>query len=69
MKPEDKTKFCAVIKYLDECFPDRNIDAQGIEIYFDALSSYDVDDIFRAAKMYVQKGCRFPLVSDLVSLI
>jgi hypothetical protein len=69
MTNNDREKFSSVLAYLDVCFPDRKLDAKGAEIYFDSFSTYEIDNIFRVAKIYVQTGKRFPMVSDIVSLL
>jgi hypothetical protein len=69
MLKDDAGKFAMIMGYLSVCFPEREMTPQTVDVYFDSLSTFDIDAIGRAAKIYVLKGTRFPLVSDLVSLL
>jgi hypothetical protein len=67
MTTTDAVKFSEIMQYLNICFPEHQVDRHTVQVYFDALSDYDVEDLRKAAKAYVKKGAKFPYVSDLVS--
>jgi hypothetical protein len=60
----DKNRFAKIMQYLGLHFPDREIDQNIVEAYFDAPADYDIGEIKKMAKLYVQRGGSFPFVCD-----
>ena len=68
---QDRQSFALIMVTLGELY-DKAVSEQKIEIYFDALSAYDVDMINRAANTWIKlpgKGQFMPKPSDLIEII
>jgi len=69
MEPTDNIRFAKIMHYLSLNFPDREAGQDLMRSYFNDLSEFSIDAVEKAAKAYVRTGNKFPLVSDLVSLL
>jgi hypothetical protein len=68
MTINDEQRFMVVMRYLAINFPERVVDADLVESYFQDLSAFSIESVEEAARAYVRVGTRFPFVSDLHQL-
>jgi hypothetical protein len=69
MEPNDKSRFLVVMQYLNLNFPERQVDGNLVQSYFNDLSDHGIENVEKAAKAYVKIGVRFPYVSDLLHFL
>jgi len=69
MEEVDKKRFVEIMAYFALNFAEREISEKLVKSYFNDLLKYPIDQIESAARNYVAKGKKFPLVSELISII
>jgi len=69
MTTADAVEFHKIMKYLSIYYPINSINSDTVYVYFDALSEYKVEDIYKAVKLYIKKETKFPSVSELISYL
>jgi len=67
MTVNDEVKFVEIMRYLSACFPEREVNQDTVQVYFDAFVGYDIEQIWKAARAYAKKADRFPYISDIIS--
>ncbi|MAF43450.1 MAG: hypothetical protein CMI54_04675 [Parcubacteria group bacterium] len=72
MNPSDKAQFKELCDGLCEAYSKDPMSQMGLRVYFEALKSYDLDQVITAASKHLadtKHGTFFPKVADLIRCI
>lgn len=58
MKPNDKTEFVQILNGLAEIKPGKELTAEGLMVFWNAMQDWSIED-FRAAANHLAKSCEF----------
>jgi hypothetical protein len=58
MKPNDKTEFVQILNGLAEIKPGKELTAEGLRVFWNAMQDWSIED-FRSAANHLAKSCEF----------
>lgn len=58
MRDSDRAEFCRILTGLSAIKPGKQLTPEGLEVYFNALEDWSIED-FKAAASHLAKSCEF----------